>query len=121
MSVKPQVCAVITETTCDAARNALNVSASVADLAELRLDCLQDFDFADFISLARILDGKQLPVIITCRSIEEGGHQAIDDSIRLQLLTEGARRFADYCDIEAAHYEQAAAFSPDLTRLIVSY
>jgi 3-dehydroquinate dehydratase / shikimate dehydrogenase len=121
MIAKPQICAVITETTCDAARNALEMSASVADLAELRLDYLQDFDFADINSLARILEGKRLPVIITCRSIDEGGHQSIDDSIRLRLLAEGAKPFADYCDVEAAFYEQAVAFSPDITRLIVSY
>src|SRR4029079_13037150 len=73
MSVKPQICAVITETTCDAARKALNASASVADLAELRLDYLEDFDFTDTNSLARILEANRLPVIITCRSIAEGG------------------------------------------------
>lgn len=121
MSVKPQICAVITETTCDAARNALNLSASVADLAELRLDYLQDLDFNNTNYLASILEGKRLPVIITCRSIAEGGRQPIDDSIRLRLLVEGARSYAEYCDIEAAHYSQAAALSPDITRLIVSY
>jgi len=121
MSVKPQICAVITEATCAAARTALDMSASVADIAELRLDYLQDFDFADTDSLARIVEGKRPPVIITCRSIAEGGRQVIDDSIRLRLLTEGAKRLADYCDIEAAHYEQAADFLPDITRLIVSY
>src|ERR1044071_6420913 len=106
MSAKPQICAVITEITCDAARNALGASASVADLAELRLDYLQDFDFTDTNSLSRILEDNRLPVIITCRSIAEGGRQAIDESIRLRLLVEGARSFADYCDIEAAHYQQ---------------
>jgi 3-dehydroquinate dehydratase/shikimate dehydrogenase len=62
-----------------------------------------------------------LPAIITCRSVEEGGRQEVAHSIRLPLLIEGAKRFADYCDIEAAHYEEAAKHRPDLSKLIVSY
>ena len=116
-----QVCAVITEDTVEAARTAIIKSATVADLIELRLDYLQDFDFRDLNALANLLEDKPLPVIITCRSSEEGGQQRIDDQVRLRLLVEGARHSADYCDIEAAHYSQASALSPDITRLIVSY
>ncbi|HSB11336.1 MAG TPA: shikimate dehydrogenase [Blastocatellia bacterium] len=116
-----KVCAVIAEETVDAARAAMNNAETVADLIELRLDFLRDFDFADASALANLLEGKSLPVIITCRSAAEGGRQEVDDPVRLRLLVEGARRFADYCDIEAAHYDQAIALSPDLSRLIVSY
>src|SRR6185436_18246014 len=69
----------------------------------------------------RLLDEKPLPVIITCRSATEGGQQFVEDSVRLRLLVEGARRMADYADIEAAVYAQAVELSPDLSRLIVSY
>jgi 3-dehydroquinate dehydratase/shikimate dehydrogenase len=61
-----------------------------------------------------------LPAIITCRAASEGGRQRVDDEVRLRLLAE-ATRFADYCDVEAAHYEQVMSFSPDISRLIVSY
>jgi 3-dehydroquinate dehydratase/shikimate dehydrogenase len=116
-----RVCAVITEATIDAARVAIKRVASIADMIEIRLDYLRDFDFADPAGLRALLNDKPLPVIITCRAIEEGGKQFVEDRLRLSLLIEGARHLADYCDIEAAHYQEAAKLSPDLSRLIVSY
>jgi 3-dehydroquinate dehydratase/shikimate dehydrogenase len=101
--------------------NALERAAGVADLAELRLDYLEDFDFRNPQDLHRLLANKPLPVIITCRSVTEGGRQHVDDSIRLPLLLEGAHCGADYCDIEASCYEQFAKLRPDCSRLIVSY
>jgi 3-dehydroquinate dehydratase/shikimate dehydrogenase len=68
-----------------------------------------------------LLDHKPLPVIITCRAVSEGGRQPVADHIRIALLVEGARQLADYCDVEAAYYREAALLSPDLSRLIVSY
>ena len=118
---KARVCAVITEETIEAARAALNQAAGVADLAELRLDYLRDFDFSNPENLRPILEDKPIRVIITCRAVEEGGKQKVDDTIRLPLLIEGAKRFADCCDIEATHYAHAVRLQPDLTKLIVSY
>lgn len=117
----PQVCAVITEETVDAARAAMKQASAVADLVELRLDFLRDFDFGDASALASLLEGKPLPVIITCRASAEGGRKHVDDQVRIRLLIEGARHAADYCDIEVAHYAQASTLSPDISRLIVSY
>lgn len=116
-----RICAVIAEQTIDAARSAINHATDIADMIELRLDCLFDFDFTKTENLGPLLADSHLPVIITCRARSEGGRQQIDDQIRLRLLVEGARRFADYCDIEASHYEEAARLSPDLSRLIVSH
>src|SRR5262245_36704848 len=116
-----RVCAVITEGTVDAARAAIKRAAAVAGLIEVRLDFLRDFDFTDVEKLGELLQDKPLPVIITCRSVAEGGKQHVDDAVRLRLLVEGALRFADYCDIEAAHYDATARLAPDFSRLIVSY
>lgn len=116
-----KVCAVITEATIESARAAMNQAAQVADLIELRLDYLSDFDFSEPASVDVLLKDKRLPVIITCRSSSEGGRQPVDDEHRIRLLLEAARRGADYCDIEAKHYARASAFQPDLNRLIVSY
>jgi 3-dehydroquinate dehydratase / shikimate dehydrogenase len=122
MSENPvRVCAVIADATMDAARTAIKRAASIADMIEVRLDYLRDFDFADLDGLRALLEGKPLPAIITCRATSEGGKQQVDDHIRLRLLIEGARQAADYCDIEASHYAQASALSPDISRLIVSY
>lgn len=116
-----RICVAITEETVDAACAAIKQAASEADLIEIRLDYLKDFDFTELASLKPLLENKPLPIIITCRAIEEGGRQQIADSIRLRLLVEGARELADYCDIEAAHYEEAAKLAPDISKLIVSY
>jgi 3-dehydroquinate dehydratase / shikimate dehydrogenase len=116
-----RVCAVITEETVEAARAAIRQAAPVADLIEIRLDYLRDFDFANHDQLQALLQDKPLPVIITCRSTSEGGKQFVENDVRLSLLVEGARYLADYCDIEAADYAEAARLSPDLSRLIVSY
>src|SRR5215470_5153137 len=115
------ICAVITETTVESARSAIKQAAAQAYMFELRLDYLRDFDFTKPDGLVQILADKPLPAIITCRSVDEGGQQAVNEGVRLRLLTEGARSLADYCDVEAAHYEQALKFKPDLNRLIVSY
>jgi 3-dehydroquinate dehydratase/shikimate dehydrogenase len=116
-----RLCAVITEPTVELARLALDEAAREADLAELRLDYLTDFDFSSSDGLVSLLAARKIPVIITCRAVEEGGRRNVADATRLRLLVEGARRCADYCDIEAAHYRGAARFSPDPNRLIVSH
>jgi 3-dehydroquinate dehydratase/shikimate dehydrogenase len=116
-----RVCAVITEETVDRARSAILQAAESADMIEVRLDYLRDFDFNRPEGLSALLEGSTLPAIITCRAVSEGGKQAVDDRVRLRLLVEGARQFADYCDIEAAFYAEAAKLSPDLSRLIISY
>jgi len=120
-----RVCAVITEETTDAARAAITRAASVADLIEVRLDYLADLDFADHTSAAldsikTLVSATSVPVIITFRSASEGGRRQVDDDLRLRLLA-AATEFAGYCDVEAAHYERLLGFSPDTSRLIVSY
>ncbi|MCI0485907.1 MAG: shikimate dehydrogenase [Blastocatellia bacterium] len=121
-----RLCAVITEETVPSACRAIGQATRLADMVELRLDYLKDFDFANPDGLRPLLQypdrkGEEVPIIITCRAVSEGGRQSIDDEVRLRLLTEGLAMGADYCDIEAAFYDRAAKFSPDPSRLIVSY
>lgn len=116
-----RICAVVTEESLEAAGRAMQEARPVADLIELRLDFLGDLDFANVGALRGLLENRPLPTIITCRTPEEGGRRHVDHATRLPFLIEGARRFADYCDIEAAHYNEAAALRPDTSRLIVSY
>jgi 3-dehydroquinate dehydratase/shikimate dehydrogenase len=120
-SDQTRLCAVITEATREAARWAFKQAAQTADLAEWRLDYLNDTDFGDIETIRRVLADKPLPIIVTCRSPEEGGQQQVDHSIRLRLLASLSREGADYCDVEAAHYRRLAQLDPDVNRLIVSY
>ena len=118
---KANICAVITEETVKDARLAIEFANTQADMIEVRLDYLRDFDFQSVENLSQLLSNRKLPTIITCRSVEEGGKQKIRDATRLPLLIEGAKRFAEYCDIEAAHYDAASTLQPDISKLIVSY
>ena len=115
------VCAVITEETVLSARRAIGQAGGLADMIELRLDYLRDFDFTNPENLRPLFEDRSLPIIITCRAVSEGGRQPIDDEVRLRLLAEGARLGADYCDIEALFYDRAVKFSPEPSRLILSY
>lgn len=119
--IAPKICAVITARTCSDAREALALAGSCADIAELRLDYLEDFDFENPTALRPLLEGRNIPVIITCRLPEEGGIRKVDEGTRLRLLIEGAKDYADYCDIEASRYSEATALNPDRSKLIVSY
>ncbi|HEY6333582.1 MAG TPA: shikimate dehydrogenase [Blastocatellia bacterium] len=117
-----KICGVVTENTVECARAAVErAPACGADMIELRLDYLHDFDFSNPPGLPYLLECSSLPVIITCRAIEEGGHRQIENLERLRLLVEGSQRFGCYCDIEAAHYRAAAELGLDQSRAIVSF
>jgi 3-dehydroquinate dehydratase / shikimate dehydrogenase len=116
-----RICAVIAEPTVEGARAAIRRAAGAADMIELRLDYLRDFDFDAPAGLSSLLDDKPLPVIATCRAVDEGGQQTVDEAARLRLLAAAVKCGADYSDIEAAHYDRAAAAQLDASRLIVSY
>ena len=116
-----RLCAVITEPTREGAQAAFRRAADEADLAEWRLDYLKDTDFADLDSIRAVLSGRPIPVIVTCRSVEEGGQQNVHTTTRIRLLAEMSKAGADYCDVEAAYYRQLAELNPDVGRLIVSY
>jgi 3-dehydroquinate dehydratase / shikimate dehydrogenase len=58
-------------------------AAEVADVVELRLDCLADRELQQAaLSLAGILKSSSVPKILTLRSAEQGGHTAADHETR---------------------------------------
>lgn len=65
-----------------------------ADLVELRLDTATDPD------AAAALEGRRLPVIITCRPAWEGGHFSGSEDERRRLLGEAQARGAEFIDVE---------------------
>ncbi|HVF91819.1 MAG TPA: shikimate dehydrogenase [Blastocatellia bacterium] len=118
---KGKICAVITEESVQAAGEKMERAARVAGMIELRVDYLRDLDFANPEPLRPLIENKPLPVIITCRAGSEGGAQTIEDETRLRLLARALEMGADYCDVEAAHYDRFFRLSPDPERLIVSH
>ena len=55
-----RICAVITEETVAAARARMKEAAQVADMIEIRLDYLRDFDFTKPENLGSLLEDKPL-------------------------------------------------------------
>jgi 3-dehydroquinate dehydratase/shikimate dehydrogenase len=67
---------------------------SGADLVELRLDTVAD------PSAAAALEGRRLPVILTCRPEWEGGHFRGSEEERYRLLQDAQELGAEYVDVE---------------------
>ena len=69
-------------------------TASDVDLVELRLDSVSDPD------VQAALSGRRCPVIVTCRSIRDGGLFRGSEEERRRLLLEAVDSGADYVDME---------------------
>lgn len=80
-------------TTADG-RMALQRAAEVADIAELRLDLMVEFDLPD------LLAGRPCPVIVTYRPVREGGRYGGPEAERIAVLKEAVHLGAEYIDVE---------------------
>ncbi len=90
---KPLLCVTVTAPTMAELRRRRD-DAGNADLVELRLDSVSDPD------VAGALDGRQRPVLITCRPEWEGGLFRGSEERRKQLLADARELGADLVDIE---------------------
>ena len=88
-----KLCATVTaDTTAELRRRRDQVTD--AELVELRLDTVKD------PSAAAALAGRRRPVIVTCRSKEQGGHFAGSEEERRAVLSEALAMGAEYVDLE---------------------
>ena len=69
-------------------------AAAAVDMVELRLDGVSDLE------VDRALQGRRLPVIVTCRAKWEGGRFVGSEEQRLAVLTRALAAGAEYVDIE---------------------
>jgi 3-dehydroquinate dehydratase/shikimate dehydrogenase len=89
-----QICVSLSEATTVGMIDRMVDLAHVADLFELRADCVQDLD------LLTILRAKTRPLLLACRPAAEGGRYPDDESRRRLILLEGVRRGFEYVDVE---------------------
>ncbi|MHC4713776.1 MAG: shikimate dehydrogenase [Planctomycetota bacterium] len=108
------ICVPIVATTNDWAREDLQKASAVADIAELRIDYLEEKP-----DLSLLLDNRPLPVIVTNRPVREGGLWEGDETGRVAYLREAVALNAEYVDIE--HDAIGMLGEPLGTRVIVSY
>jgi len=100
------------ETTEQAFRD-LAEAARAADLAELRLDAMREFD------LARLLAHPPCPILVTYRPRREGGLYDGPEGPRLETLRQAARLGARYVDVEYDAITAIGDVPP--AKIIVSY
>jgi len=65
-----------------------------ADLLEIRLDAMREFD------LSAIFENSRLPLVVTYRSPLEGGLRRTDDETRALVLKDAIEKGADFVDLE---------------------
>src|SRR3954468_16233731 len=74
-----RICVPICESRALDLRQAMSQAAEVADIIELRLDYLQgDELFRALRNLPSLINASARPVIVTLRSIEQGGNREMD-------------------------------------------
>ena len=119
------ICVPIMARSNDEAAEKMARAEKVADLVELRVDFLPDPD------LPRLVKNRSKPLIVTCRTPENGGefnltpaHVGETEEERINLLVEALRLGADFVDVEIDAPEESrkkvldAAGSPH--RIILS-
>lgn len=107
---KVRICVPVCVENASEIEPAINRSAEIVDVIEIRMDCLlpAEVDKAERI-LARLCAKSSRPLIITFRPAEQGGKRELDDSVRVNFwrrqekLLEHANLY--YGDIELAVIE----------------
>jgi len=81
-----------------------------AEIIELRTDYLEDLS-TDTVGelISCVHSDNSLPIIVTCRSSEQGGASERSDRLRLEILTSALNCGADLVDIEFDTYSSPGA------------
>ena len=120
MTPSPRICVSIGRETIDDALAAADLAAPLADVLEIRLDCLALPVISPFVSaLSR-------PLLFTNRPQWEGGQFAGEEEVRLAPLLEAVAENTAYVDLELlapddSHRAMQAALRQSESRLILSW
>jgi len=107
------ICLSVTAATTAEALSAIRGELAHIDLAEIRLDYMEEYD------LEALLRNSPVPLIVTNRPVREGGRHKGDEATRVATLRRAIELHAPYVDIEQ---DAVAQLGPKgKTRLIVSY
>jgi 3-dehydroquinate dehydratase / shikimate dehydrogenase len=89
-------------------------SATAGDMVELRLDGVEDVD------VARALQGRRVPAVVTCRAAWEGGRFDGSEEERRGILRTALDLGAEFVDVEwRAGFDDVIARDP--ARVVVSF
>jgi 3-dehydroquinate dehydratase/shikimate dehydrogenase len=107
------VASILTTSMEQMARAALS-STEGADLVELRVDALHDLDLAQLRSLGN------KPIVLTCRSPEEGGKFKGSEPERQAILQRALELGFDYVDIEMSSWTPHLQRIPTTSKIVLS-
>ncbi|MEP6635370.1 MAG: shikimate dehydrogenase [Acidobacteriota bacterium] len=100
-----RICVPVCESDAHDLAKAVARAAEVADIIELRLDCLAETELQSTISkISASLPNRTCALIFTYRPAEQGGHRPLSLPERLSFVArfhESGTRTADYLDIES--------------------
>ncbi|MBC8109290.1 MAG: shikimate dehydrogenase [Anaerolineae bacterium] len=94
-----------------------NVAAAIeagADIVELRLDLV-----ANYADVNVIRAGLSVPMILTCRSVAEGGDDERSDEERIAFLEKASASGTPYVDVELQMYQRVPAIEADIPRQLI--
>jgi len=103
----------ITEPTTDRALAAIDEALEVADLVEVRLDLMDEFDVARLVGL------RPDRTIMTARAVREGGKWRGSEATRVRTLAAAIKAGVAYVDVELDSVH--AVTERGATKLIVSF
>lgn len=112
-----RLCIVAMAATLDDLRRQRDAAAAAADLVELRLDALPPGE----LDVPGALQGRQTPVIATCRPRWEGGHFAGSEEERRQVLARALDLGAEYVDVEWRAGFHDLVQGPQRARVVLSH
>jgi len=86
----------------EAARQIKAARAAGAEIIELRIDYLENLTTQMLkVLIAESKDSRpQLPVIVTCRDVRQGGARPHPENLRIELLTTALQHGAEFIDLE---------------------
>ena len=112
---KTRVCVPVCEKDLAALRHGCELATELADVIELRLDCLEELPD----DAASVLNNFSRPVILTYRPTEQGGHRDSTRAERKAFWTSLAPQIkSDWWDVEG---DLVAELSLSWSRIIVSH
>jgi 3-dehydroquinate dehydratase/shikimate dehydrogenase len=123
-SKPPVICVPICERTIDALEQAIIQTQPIADIIEIRLDCLDPFQSGkSFAKLAHLFRNSSKPEILTYRPSQQGGQRELDLEARLSFWA-NCPDIKGFLDIEFDLVRSTIFDSegnPDWSRVICSY
>jgi len=118
--VKPKICVSLSsKDPHELYRKAQRAEALSADLVEVRLDKLNDYQ-----GVSKVAKAVEIPVVATNRPVSQKGSFARSESERLSLLMDAVEGGADYVDIESStsHLDQVIdTFRKTSAKIILSH